>query len=343
MPAPALIYAEHVSNGTDTARGDGWRKKGHPNMFVPLIHDKNPLLRCNVTSVQISIEADDLPAAQVSELSVGAVLTANVQCLLESHGKPTRYLDLVTTFAANLSASLSFSLGNASERLWAGGDLLFKYSDEVAEKYYLENVNLTRPFYKAKVLLPRTAGSRTSTPATMDQIMDTDFLQVDSCWLMPLNSTGISHANNYCDSRIISELSQGTTDKRPFASIWEPLSWLGKAMWFTVLADLGRDDELLPNILSRPSVIANVMENIAVPTTRSVRDYDVSPSVLATTYMCQVPRLKSTGTLIVSVLVADLVLLQAIWKLFVLAMNYFLASKKGEMRYCEGCARSLKE
>ncbi|KAG6368963.1 hypothetical protein INS49_003182 [Diaporthe citri] len=297
-----------------------------------LVYDNNPLSRCNVTSVLISIEANDRPAAHVSESSVGTVLTANVECLLESHGKPTTYLELVTTFGANRSPSVSISLGHASGGLWLGTSLLMWYSDELAKKYYLENVNLDTPFFKAEALLSRTAGYRTSRPATMDQIMDMDFLQMDSCWLMPLNSTGISHANNYCDSHTISELSQGSTEQKPLASIWEPLSWLGKAMWFTVLADLGRDDELLPNILSRPSLLGNLTNNTSLPA--DVDDFAITPSAFATTYICQVPRLKSTGTLLVSVLVADLVLLQAIWKLFVLAMNYFMTLNKDEMQYC---------
>lgn len=316
---------------------------GKETTLGSLVYDNEPLVWCNVITVQISIEANDRPAAQVAKSSIGAVLTANVRCLLESHGEPTTSLELVTTFDAKPSPSFSNSLGNASESLWAGAGLLSKYLEEVAEKYYLENVNLDRPFYKAEVLLSSAYSYNNSDPASLDQIIDMDFLQVDSCWLMPLNSTGISHANKYCDSRIISELSQGGTDQRPLASIWEPLSWLGKAMWFTVLADLGRDDELLPNILSRPRVIGNLMGNTAVPTTRSVRDYDITPSVLATTYVCQVPRLKSTGTLIVSVLVADLVLLQAIWKLFVLATNYFLTLNKDERRYCEECAKNFKQ
>lgn len=313
---------------------------GKKTILGSLVYDNDPLLRCNVIAVQISIDANKRPATRVAESSVGAVLTANVECLLERHDKPTTYLELVTTFVTNPSSRVSISLGTASGSLWLGTSLLFKYADEVAEKYYLENVNLDQPFYKAEVLLSRTAGYRTSRPATMDQIVGMDFLKVDSCWLMPLNSTGISHANNYCDSHTLSELSQGITEQEPLANIWEPLSWLGKAMWFTVLADLGRDDELLPNILSHPSMIGNLTGNIEVST--SVDDYVITPSVLATTYMCQVPRLKSTGTLFVSVLVADLVLLQAIWKLFVLAMNYFLTFNRDQMRHCEGCAKSLK-
>lgn len=47
----------------------------------------------------------------------------------------------------------------------------------------------------------------------------------------------------------------------------------------------------------------------------------VPPAVLSINYICQVPKLKTAGALIVSVLVADVVLLQVIWKLYVLAVD----------------------
>lgn len=60
------------------------------------------------------------------------------------------------------------------------------------------------------------------------------------------------------------------------------------------------------------------------------------------THICQVPKLKLKAALIMSVLVTDLVLLQAIWKLFVLIVNCFLPPTKGELQHCDRCARDLK-
>ena len=47
----------------------------------------------------------------------------------------------------------------------------------------------------------------------------------------------------------------------------------------------------------------------------------VLPAVIATQYYCQVPQLKSTGSLLVAVLVADLVFLQVLWKVLNLAVT----------------------
>lgn len=343
MPLQTVLYTNNTllsytlaSVWTYDESGSGIKRN-----LGSLVYDENPLQRCNVTSIQMNIESNDRSAVQVANSAVGAVLTANVECMFQRQGEPATFLELVTTFDPfpPPSSHTSFPPGTDSTRLALGNAMLMKYWTMMTQRYYAENVNLDTPFYKGEVMLSRTAGYRTSRPATMEQIVDMNFLRVEGCWLMPLNSTGISHATNYCGSHTLSELTQGQS---PFPSIWEPLSWLGKALWFTVLADLGRDDDLLPNMLSHPDSLGNATDGAYLPA--GIRDYGIPPSVLETTYMCQIPRLKSTGTLIMSVLVADLVLLQAIWTLFVLAVNYFLtATTKDEMRYCEGCTKDLKD
>jgi hypothetical protein len=74
-------------------------------------------------------------------------------------------------------------------------------------------------------------------------------------------------------------------------------------------------------------------------------DYNLSitPSFFFTEYLCQTPTLKSAGSLILSVLVADLVFLNAAWVL----LNWFAVKKlegsKPTAHYCEGCAESIEE
>ncbi|PSN68544.1 hypothetical protein BS50DRAFT_674934 [Corynespora cassiicola Philippines] len=83
----------------------------------------------------------------------------------------------------------------------------------------------------------------------------------------------------------------------------------------------------MPSLAKEPYMAANA----------SQWDLHISPSVLATTYLCQVPQLKSTGTLIFSVLIANLVLLQALWKIFILCTDFFVTRKHPEMNSCLGC------
>lgn len=129
-----LLRYRHASVSKSTYDATGFGKE---TILGSLVYEKDPLLKCNVT-VQISIDANNRPATRVVESSVGAVLMANVECLLERHGEPTTYLELITKFGLNPSRSFSISLGNSSKSLWAGASLLAKYSHEVTEKYYLE-------------------------------------------------------------------------------------------------------------------------------------------------------------------------------------------------------------
>lgn len=142
-------------------------------------------------------------------------------------------------------------------------------------------------------------------------------------------------------------------------NIWPSMNVLGKAVYFSVLADLGRSGV---NILSDPILLANLtsnlttvnqtlghrfrqwiddgLEQVSFDPASMAQDWDlgVNPAVLTTTYICQVPRIKNGGALFVSVLVADLVLLQGIWMVFRLVVDNFWVKKQVRLRSCEGCA-----
>lgn len=347
-----------------------WRydKLGNQMNLGSLLYYNNPMSNCNVSSIQVDIESSDRTASQVAVSHVGAELTATVVCLLDRPEGPT-HIELVTTYDPIPPLSLTTSIFldvNATNKasLYWGHSALRLYWTDVMMKYFEDNVHLEQPSSKTTVTLTRLHGS---LPATADNLKDMDFLRASACWLMPLNSTGIQYNDKFCDSNTLSVLAKGTTQQKPVPSVWQPMSVLGKAMWFAVLADLGRDDDFMPNILSHPDLLESLTANMSVVnetipptwrwglsssetslapfvTTQSATnntELQIHPSVLATNYVCQIPSLKSTGTLIVSILVADLVLLQAIWKIFNLAVDYFFISKKAELRYCEGCARHV--
>ena len=66
----------------------------------------------------------------------------------------------------------------------------------------------------------------------------------------------------------------------------------------------------------------------------------ITPSVIATEYLCQVPERKSVLNLLVSILVADLVFLQVIWRLLTWRAE-FLLRKMPTAQYCEGCIKHV--
>lgn len=65
----------------------------------------------------------------------------------------------------------------------------------------------------------------------------------------------------------------------------------------------------------------------------------VQPATISKQYLCQIPKLKSTGSLIVSIVVADLVFLQAFWTIFTFTTTYFLTRRHPEAMSCATCTR----
>jgi len=67
-------------------------------------------------------------------------------------------------------------------------------------------------------------------------------------------------------------------------------------------------------------------------------------AVISTKYLCQVSRRKSTGTLFMSILVADLVFMQALWKILNLCSEAWLTHKdpKGKTRILPFSGDALK-
>ncbi|PSR80093.1 hypothetical protein BD289DRAFT_441437 [Coniella lustricola] len=64
------------------------------------------------------------------------------------------------------------------------------------------------------------------------------------------------------------------------------------------------------------------------------------PAQFSVQYICSVPRQKDTGSLIVSVAVANIVLLSAFWKLFETVARRWLIAKDRNWNVCPGCLES---
>ena len=68
----------------------------------------------------------------------------------------------------------------------------------------------------------------------------------------------------------------------------------------------------------------------------------VTPSTISARYLCQVPVLKPIGSLIVSILIADLVFLQVLWKLLNWAVTFGLERRHEAARYRLGCTKQMQ-
>lgn len=140
-------------------------------------------------------------------------------------------------------------------------------------------------------------------------------------------------------------------DTIPDLEFWNSSDSFAKSLYATVLADLGQTTSS-PNILTDANLLEHYTANFssmyeldpiagpakdAFSTLNSTGPLGINPSVLAATYLCEVPRQKPMGTLIVSVLVADLVFLQALWITLKLVVEGYMKRKDMQANLCEGC------
>ncbi|KAF3026401.1 hypothetical protein E8E14_010103 [Neopestalotiopsis sp. 37M] len=71
------------------------------------------------------------------------------------------------------------------------------------------------------------------------------------------------------------------------------------------------------------------------------RGLGVRPSTFYVQYICQVPELKSTGSLIVAIILADLVFLTTAWSILKFVATWSLEKKDKAAMYCAGCVRPV--
>ncbi len=139
-----------------------------------------------------------------------------------------------------------------------------------------------------------------------------------------------------------------------FPTVFLQVDRLAKSYYSTVLADLGQQTG--PNILTDSALTAQMFtgapdqNNIfsgGLPneTYLILKDMtgplSISPSTFYVEYECQVPQRKSAGSLVIAILVADLVFLQTLWKLFNWATTAWVQHKDPEANYCKRCATAI--
>ena len=136
--------------------------------------------------------------------------------------------------------------------------------------------------------------------------------------------------------------------------IWVQADDLSKAFLSTMWTELGQVSAA-PNIFSSPELLQHFTDHDflseldqGLPDGRykSSPENDTllgaRPSVITTNYLCQVPRRKPWGTLIIAILVADLVLLRALWTVVTFVASYFAKRRYPLANTCETCVRSLR-
>ena len=323
---------------------DGTTQQSHTD----LAYWNNPLDNCKIPELNIVFEGLDRNALYISVQRWGAAIQAKIFCnMTTSAGR--RSVQLATSYT--LDGDLGKFPGRNETRrasLWWGESLLAWYyvdltrrigefSDGVggqhkAHMYFKPNSNVSRAEdYKAERFLNLSGAGNFS------------YFSVDT-------NLGILYISNISAHDIQHFLPAAKAYVISFYS--------------TIMADLGQRN--VSNILNDTSMLEYFSSNITRIASEKLPDWtnlnhnsfpdlaawpmsssnssnwhlEIRSSTISTTYLCQVPRLKSTGNLIFSIVVADLVLLQALWKVFIIVVDWWTKKRYPHMGTCTGCSGS---
>lgn len=328
-------------------------------VFPSMSYFNNVLENCTVTAIEINLEALDRTASQFGFSEWGAVVQTYVSCAFYT---PSGLIQFNLTQAYDyIPAVMSWShlytfLGtNFLDRdkgirasLWWGESLLSNYYVYLTRTMQDIRTNATSHGEPAirKGTIYTTPGNSTSR-----DIKSLQFFNIDYRFIVDLG---------YGNFEVLTPGGEPTVSKldqdRVYPDVWIIADSLAKSAYSTVLTDLGQittepnlltsadDLEYFPRNLStiqRHKANANPGPEVDMyygSAKNETGPLGTTPSIISMGYICQVPRLKSTGNLLMSVLVADLVFLQAAWRLFKLGTDTYLFRSKPESNQCKAPA-----
>ncbi|KAI0396627.1 hypothetical protein F5Y17DRAFT_418971 [Xylariaceae sp. FL0594] len=346
-----------------------WREiDGVQDYLGSLVYHNNLLRNCNVTEVDIQVlnKYSQRPVLS-ARASVGVLISSTARCAVDtdtsvdsSSGGQT-FFELQGTYQDGEITDFLSDNATTKASLYWGHSLLGSYWKLFSKAWHDSAHQIKDGGYFGEIILARNASD--SVKGTKEEVMSNSFFHVE-CYT----------ENGFCANHSIPILlSSGGPYTAPYPDIWNRVDTLGKTMWFTTMTDLGLNDTLngIPNMLAYGDLLQNLTSNftneaqayerglkqdqehyginLSVYAANQEREsYNASsgppqpplgaaPSYLSTNYICQVPRKKSSGTLFFSVLIADLVLLQALWTAFKFVVDTIAERRHPSMAYCAGC------
>jgi hypothetical protein len=325
--------------------------------FGDLPYYNNALRDCTVPVIEIFFEGIERTTLQIARQQWGAELKAKIQCLVDVP-EGSRTVQLTTTYDFN-SEVARFPGRNETTKasLWWGESLLAWYYLKLTRDVYFATQTAEKPIYKGYMqfyppVVPIARGEDITSPSFFPTT-------TPICFFVTWDDDGTENNIRFC---------RRAENIRPFTneSLWPTASTIAKIFHSTLLADLGQNN---PNILVDQDLLQYFSKNITRidaeqkggnPTWGWGNNIKVSgqgglalkpftsdtalnwnlkadPSFMSVTYLCQVPQLKSTSSLIFSVLIADFVFLQVLWKVFILIVDFFMYRRYTGMGSCQGC------
>ncbi|KAK5113479.1 hypothetical protein LTR62_003348 [Meristemomyces frigidus] len=289
-----------------------------------LTYYNNVMQNCSVDSVEIDYAAMDRTASQFAYSEWGAVEYDYVPSGLSSS---KLYTFLGTNF-------LSRNKTTKSSLFW-GGSLMSVYW--TSSTFQMQTIRENQTINDLPAIRKGTLYFYPNDDATVTNMTDPNFFECDYRFTVD-KGTGnydVIFPSTYGEYRSETRLSS-LIEQQAYTNIWQGADALAKAAYATILTDLGQDSgaNLLVDLGSLRYFTANVTE--------LRRPLGTTASVISSKYLCQVPQRKPGRTLFVSILVADVVFLQALWFLFVNAVDFFLLRRHRERNHCEGCMGDLR-
>lgn len=312
----------------------------------------NVLENCYINSIQIDVESQDRAANQLSLTEWGARVRSSTTCqtwtgtgmVLMNLTQSYDYVPDTVTFGQDQTFLGSGILSRdkmTRASLWWGESLMSTYWAQLTWKLQQET--------RERNEWPIRKGSLYFVPDHGAGINSAHFFKFFRSQFIWMSEPGQYHYPNDTGQQTIEDL----TRQKTYPDIWTPTANLDKSTYATILADLGQtsagptmltDEALLRSFTADLADIQRQKAN-AVPgpatesydETRGTGPLSVTPSVISAQYICQVPRMRSPGSLIVAIIVADLVFLQSAWTLYNFVCVYWLERKDPDSKSCSAC------
>jgi hypothetical protein len=362
----AVSNAYYTNNTAFSYKLESISKKasdGSVQYFGDLSYYNNALQNCTVPQIEIRFEAPDRSAHQIAVQQWGAELLASIVCRVDTQDG-SRRVNLSTTYDFN-SVADRFPGRNATTKpsLWWGESLLGWYYIKLTSDMYLSTqAQAERADDRKKVYKGYVGFKLPKDPIVHPgDIQSPNFFQstFPECFYIDRNDrleSGIQYCRKENGKWIL-----------PLEDILPTAATITKVFHSTILMDLGQQN---PSILNDQPLLEYFSKNITAIaaqqaggekswgwgnnikmselhpelaqgpyTSQNASNWKLAtePSFVSVSYLCQIPRMKSTGSLIFSVLIANLVFLQVLWKVFVLIVDFFLYRRHPNMSSCQGC------
>jgi hypothetical protein len=320
----------------------------HNGTLLPsLVYLNNPFESCNVSQVAMYMESSGgRTAAQIAVAGWGVTVLGMSTCRVELEDGPV-IVNMTAEWDPYPASITTFS----GYTTFLGRD-----KDTRASLYWGESLLANHRVHLGNAM-SEVGASTTKSEITMtvrgtgEDITDLSFFNISQrsvAFQVKDDGSTFTTIGVVDDDQTVGSLV------RTGSNLWLAADNLAKSFMSVILTDLGQTTAK-QNILQDPLLLqhftsnfSNILEGHDIRGSGPIlEDYDtlkdtvgpigVQPATLAVNYLCNVPQLKSWSELIVSILVADLVFLRALWSLFTITMSSWVKYNDKTRNWCEGC------